>query len=196
MRLSRRASSGPRTRSLDILRGIAIALMVLDHVCVVTGEGGIFRLTITRLSMPLFFLISGHLLSRIDWKRLVIVGIIGACLPYYVTFIEVPNVLFLYALFAPLIVWQKNKPRGLAVITAFGLGMYANGFGLIIGAYAPFALLGLMALGRLMSRDLWIIQRWEGERVSRFVTPFTLLGKYPLSIYVGHLIILEGLRRM
>jgi len=181
-------NTNKRIASLDALRGLAILLMILDHILAVTGELQILRFTVTRFSMPLFFLVSGFLLYRVNIPRLVIVGLIGIALPMYVGFIDEPNVLFLYAVFAPFIVWARNSPLALMGISAFGLAMYANNFLDLPGAYAPFALFGLMALGKLVPRE-----SWERVRLPRFLN---YAGRYPLTTYVVHLLVLETFTRL
>lgn len=175
-----------RSRVLDTWRGFAVGLMAFDHILAITGEGYALRATVTRLSMPLFFLVSGHLLYRIKWQRLIPVAVLGVYLPEVIPFIESPNVLFLYAFFAPFIVWAKDRPIVLIGIVAFGLAMYANGYFYEPGAYAPFALFGLLAVGKMIPRGAW------GEWENGFLAG---LGRYPLSFYVGHLFVLESVRR-
>ena len=64
-----------RNPSLDSLRGLAILLMVLDHVAFLFGDVRIEPTTIrmaTRLSMPLFAVLMGYFLSRstrVHWER-------------------------------------------------------------------------------------------------------------------------------
>lgn len=159
--------------------------MICDHILAVTHQGSTFRYTITRLSMPLFFLISGHLVKRNNWTRLSIVGILGILIPSFAYFIEAPNVLFWYALSAPIIVAAKDNQKALCGIIVFSLTMYANGFFLIPGAYSPFALMALMAVGKLIPSEFL-----EYPRLPKFLK---WPGKFPLSIYVGHILILSAL---
>lgn len=176
-----------RSIALDRLRAIAILLMILDHLLVLSDPTHPLRFTLTRFSMPLFFLISGHLLTRIKWPRLAIVGIIGALLPTIVPWIDNPNVLLFYAFFAPFIVLGRKRRWILYAGIIFALALYANNYGDVPGAYAPWALFGLMATGALINRDAF--------PMVRIPHVLTAVGRYPLSIYVGHILILEGLRR-
>ena len=45
---------------VDRLRGAAVLLMVLDHVLVQVAPGHLLRLTLTRLSLPLFLICAAH----------------------------------------------------------------------------------------------------------------------------------------
>src|SRR4051794_34146876 len=84
-----------RDAALDGVRGLAVALMVLDHVCAVTGSGHLLRYSVTRLSMPLFFVVSGHLVRRLSSRHLWVL-LAGLMLPGAVPWIDNPNVLVWY----------------------------------------------------------------------------------------------------
>lgn len=177
-----------RSTTLDHLRAIAIALMILDHVLIVTGhENSLWRLTLTRLSMPLFFLVSGHLLRRRNWFRLGVVVAIGVALPEVVPWLDAPNVLIWYAVGAVLL---TRAPRWFcAAVIAAALALAANDYPSVSpSGYAPEGLLALMALGRLVPRrsipDLPLPRR------------LAVAGRYPLSTFVGHIAVLEALRRL
>lgn len=61
------AGGASRLASLDTLRGLAIVLMVVDHIAWLFGDSQIAPLHIrffTRLAMPLFCALSGYLLAR------------------------------------------------------------------------------------------------------------------------------------
>lgn len=174
-----------RCTAIDNLRGFAIALMILDHVFIVfVDPSSPIRLTITRLSMPIFFILAGHLCKRISW-RLLLIGVVGITLPLVVSFIDDPNVLFWYAVFAPIIVFLRKYPAALIGVVVFALTVSANYMqGTFYGTYYPPALFAFMALGAIMSRPLVID---FAQRIPRI--PW--LGTYPLTIYVLHLLALE-----
>ena len=69
-----------RDRSLDILRGIGIFLMVFDHV----GWGSIIHTYIQSFHMPLFFIVSGYLWKNEDLKSVVKKRIKTLIVPYVV----------------------------------------------------------------------------------------------------------------
>lgn len=175
-----------RHTGIDNLRGLAIVLMIVDHVILVFEGPVEIRYTLTRLSMPLFFLISGHVAKRIDAPKLLLIGTLGFLLPIYVTFVDNPNVLFWYAVSVPIIVLCKRKPIALYGIVLFALTIMANYFqGTSFGnSYNPLALLALMAVGALIPRDNF-------QFANRLPSFLAFVGSFPLSIYVGHLLALE-----
>ncbi|MEM1071058.1 MAG: TraX family protein [Planctomycetota bacterium] len=72
---SEEQAKGPRNHTLDSLRGLAIALMIVDHVVgIVIGlsiQDSIIRFC-TRLAMPLFCVLMGYFLRedrRFEWHR-------------------------------------------------------------------------------------------------------------------------------
>lgn len=173
-----------RTRSLaiDNLRGIAILVMVFDHILIVSHGPLVIRQTVTRIAMPLFFIIGGHLAKRMS-PRLIGIGVVGIFLPVAVPFVDDPNVLFWFALFAPIIVLVRQYPRILVLIVAAWLTVTANyTTGPFGTSYEPFALLGLMALGAMIPRERFEIN---------IPGPLHKIGQYPLSCYVGHLLFLR-----
>jgi uncharacterized membrane protein len=179
--------TGVRSRlvELDRLRGLAILLMIADHLALVAGTP-IVRVTAGRLAVPLFFVVAGHLAgSRLSWRHLEI-GALGLVLPLVVTFVDSPNVLLWWALgCVVLYVWQRLRwPVWGLIVAALTLG--ANGWVLTPGAhsYNPLDLLGLMALGRGMGPELFV---W-GRRLPGW---FGGLGRCPLRWYVGHVALVQ-----
>lgn len=169
-----------RSFALDRLRGVAIVLMVTDHLLELTHSGDFLRLTLTRFSMPLFFLISGHLLRRFS-KRTVGIGFIGIVLPLVIPWIDAPNVLLMYALGAFLLTRFSALP-----VAVVGLTIAANHFDLIGNAYGFGAILAIMALGKMTPRSTF-------DWANKLPNVLTVIGRYPLSVYVGHLLILQGI---
>lgn len=178
----------PRDTHLDALRGTAILLMLLDHVLDLTHSLPILRYTVTRFSMPLFFLIGGHLVRRAS-PRLLLVACIGIFLPLYARWIDSPNVLYWYAVGAVGLYRWREKPAALVAILIGGLALSANKWPLVHGSsYAPLSLFGLMIVGKFLPRDAF-----HAIPAPRFIAP---LGRFPLSIYVGHVLIFETVRRV
>lgn len=183
----RRASSS-RSVALDVLRGGAVVLMLLDHVLLVTDSGDLVRSTLTRVCMPVFFLLAGHLAGRPSW-RWAWAGLLGLALPVVVPWIDAPNVLLIWAggcvvLFA----WRRaGLPMWLPVVVA--LTVSANGWVLQGSGYDALALFALMALGATWPRG-----RFEAGAARLPAWPvLAAVGRRPLTWYVGHLLVLQGL---
>jgi surface polysaccharide O-acyltransferase-like enzyme len=172
-----------RSRLLDELRGLAVALMVLDHLLIFVAPGHWLRATVTRAAMPLFFVVAGHLARRVRWRRLLGVAAVGAALPAVVPWLDRPNVLLLYAVGVPVVVWARSRGL-LPLVIAAALTLAANGWADPTGhAYWAPAVVALMATGALI--------RFREVELGRGVVPpgaahLARLGRYPLSVYVGH----------
>jgi uncharacterized membrane protein YcfT len=174
-------ATSTRAGYLDKARGLAIVLMILDHSLIVFDHDNPLRYTVTRVSMPLFFLVSGHLVRRLSW-RILAIGAIGLVLPLVVPWIDDPNVLLLYAVCAPVILLAKRY-RALPIVVIFALAMAANHW-TQGGGYWLFGVMGIMAMGALIERDSFR----HFERLPNWVS---VIGRYPLSIYVSHLLFIE-----
>ena len=181
---------GGRTLSLDRLRGLAIACMVLDHLCLIFHTCYWLRLTAGRVAMPLFFLVSGHLVRRLGWRHGWVL-LLGLLVPFVVPWIDSPNVLVWYVVGAVWIVAARYAGIWLWLPSLVGLAWAAN-FGvwspLHVGpdSFDGLMLIGIMGMGAALETDAF---DW-GLRLPRF---FERIGRYPLSVYVGHLLILNGL---
>lgn len=178
-----------RFAAIDRLRGLAILLMIGDHVSIFTGLEW-YRDTAGRVAMPLFFVLSGYLVTRFTIRH-ALVGLSGFVLAAAVPWVDSPNVLVWYCAGAALLAcsWVR-QPLVLAGVAVFGLMLAANGYAeLYLTGYNPFALLGIMAVGALLrtlpdGRTLWSPAR----RLPAFLG---LLGRYPLSWYLGHVVFLD-----
>lgn len=173
-----------RISGIDKARGLAILLMVLDHVLELTNTGYPIRVTVTRASMPLFFIVSGFL-ARKPNMRTAQIGILGFFLPVVIPWIDSPNVLCWYALGVSVCYFARRYHFTYLVI-AFTLTLGANNWLGYSGgnSYNPFGLIALMALGQILTADSFNVFR----RLPRLTE---LVGKYPLRVYLGHLLILQ-----
>lgn len=162
--------------------------MVVDHLALFLLDGGVLRQTVGRLALPLFFIVGGHLVRRLSW-RLAWVFLVGAALPLAVPWVDNPNVLGWYALGAAVLTLTARWPWLPALLVAFALTRYANEAVPYGPGYSPLALLALMALGQLLPREAF---RWGRHLPS----PLALLGRYPLTFYVGHLFAIEAVRSL
>ena len=139
-----------RFAAIDRLRGLAILLMIGDHVSIFTGLEW-YRDTAGRVAMPLFFVLSGYLVTRFTIRH-ALVGLSGFVLAAAVPWVDSPNVLVWYCAGAALLAcsWVR-QPLVLAGVAVFGLMLAANGYAeLYLTGYNPFALLGIMAVGALL----------------------------------------------
>lgn len=185
--LHRGGGRGHATRAghLDAMRGLAIACMIVDHLALYADLDAV-RWTIGRLALPLFFILAGHLVRRLSW-RLLAVGVAGLLLPQLAPWVDDPNVLLWYATGAVVIVgWRRTGWPWWPLIAA-GLTLGANGWAELLGrGYNPLLLLAMMALGAGLNRD----QLGAFRRVPR---QLRLLGRWPLTIYIGHVLLLTAL---
>jgi fucose 4-O-acetylase-like acetyltransferase len=173
-----------RAWQLDAVRGLAIVLMVGDHVSRQLEFGYVYSYTLGRVAMPLFFVLAGHLFSRLNWRHAA-VGCVGLVVPLAVPWIDSPNVLVWWALGCVMLAacrWGGVSPWLLVLV---GLTLFANGWGELSGSYPPAALYALMGVGALLKRESW---RWA-ERLPRWLAA---LGRAPVRWYVGHLIALQA----
>lgn len=188
------ASRSTRSRALDVLRGLAIACMAVDHVSLFAGWQ-LPRDTIGRVAMPLFFLLSGHLVRRLSW-RLAGVFAVGVLLPAVAPWIDSPNVLLWYVLGAVLLRCHVRLLVPYWLGLAACLTVYANPalfhpYANLGTGYPPQALFGLMFLGAMLEREQ--LERLTARVPARLGRLLELVGRYPLSFYAGHVLALTVL---
>jgi fucose 4-O-acetylase-like acetyltransferase len=179
-----------RSASLDKIRGLAIVAMMIDHAVIITSGPVELRQTIGRIALPLFFIVAGHLAHRLTWRHAWILGV-GLLLPVFIPWLSTPNILVSYvlgavALWACSLMGRNARYVAVAVVVVC-LTAVANGHG-NDGGYNGFALLALMVAGSLTSRD-WF--EWLGGWLWR---PLAVIGRRPLTWYVGHLALFELIR--
>ena len=179
-----------RSVALDVFRGLAIAAMLLDHVVLVTGGPELLRLSAGRLAMSAFFILAGHLSRNLGYRHLGI-ALVGVVLPLLVPWIDTPNVLVWWVVGCAslwLLRWAELPGW---VLTVVALTVAANGWGYAPGfSYDGFALLGLMGLGTIVPRSAYA---WAGRLPTIARVPLAAVGRRPLTWYVGHLLVLQGI---
>lgn len=179
-----------RLSGLDVFRGLAVLAMLVDHLVLVLQGPELFRLFPGRLAMPAFFLLAGHLVTRVSW-RTAGVAFVGLLLPYAVPWIDSPNVLVLWAAGALLIVVLREAGLPEWPLIVVGLAMAANGYALTgPGAFEPTALIGLMALGAVLPSSAFT---WAARLPEVLTRPLAAVGRAPVRWYVGHLLALQAL---
>jgi len=162
--------------------------MIFDHLVIVfIGSGSPLRWTLGRLAMPLFFLLGGWLFRRLSWRHGLILCT-GILLPAVVPWVDSPNVLVWFALGAVLL-WSADSLWARWLTLAVALALSANFPDQTIGtSYTPVMLLSLMLVGALLRHyHGGRVVAW-GDRLPRWFGP---LGRWPLSVYVGHLLVLR-----
>lgn len=187
--------AGPgRLVFLDRVRGLAVLLMIVDHLLLFSltlAPAADLRVdlrsTLTRLSMPLFMVVSGFLLNGVSRRRVVAVAVVAAGLApvLYVCWPEFaqPEILALWLLVFPLRSLLVRFPLELVfagVLQVLHLPVGWPGFepGLLL------VFLGLGVLARERPRSLELLGRLLPGVFARF-------GRFPLSVYAGHLLLLS-----
>lgn len=169
------------TWQIDALRGFAILLMILDHSLMVTEQATPIRYTFTRLAMPLFFIIGGALSHRVNVKRLIPVLAVGVVLQLIDPRFQ-SLWLFIGYILGIVVVRYANKYLALVVCATIS----ANNFGTFIPGYDLTMLIALVVVGSMIGKDTFVS---IGNRFPKWLAP---LGRYPLTIYAVHILLLIG----
>lgn len=179
-----------RDVGLDRLRGLAVVLMVVDHVAKTLPDNPEWlTLTVTRLSLPLFMVTLGVLLAGrshpIQPERFLQLGVAGVVTSFVFSALGrgTPDVLLVIALTVPL--WDSCK-RWPEVVACLGVVQFAA-LPIPWTGYQPGLLVTLICLGVLASRERWSAL---GDRLPSWVAG---VGRWPLTIYVVHVLALPGL---
>lgn len=177
---------GKRLPGVDALRGLAVVLMVADHLALSMGLGGFWRLTFTRAALPIFAVLAGSLArtSRPIGRRWAWVGITAplvAVLPVPGVF---PDVLLLLGLGA-IVVACVPRPAWPVVLVVCMLQPSTWPIPAPWTGYQPGLVVGLVLVGALCGRT-WLDRLPPGPAWLRW------LGKHPLTLYIGHLVVLSA----
>jgi hypothetical protein len=190
------APTGRRARllGLDAARGLAVLLMLGDHLAGLGGPEWLwYRFTLGRVALPLFFVVAGALVRRLTWRH-GWVALLGLVLPVLAPWVDSPNVLWWYG-YGAVVVYGLGRMLGrpgLWIVVLVGLVMGANGFGQHGHTYEPDALFGMMAVGALIGRVQ--LAEWTDKLArSRLLL---VAGRWPLSVYVGHVLALQLVRHL
>lgn len=175
-------SSLTRNQLIDVIRGLSILLMALDHVLAVVDPSSPWR-HLTRAAMPGFMVISGYLgagaVDRRYWD-VVMAAVISWPLAVFLE-LALVHILMVFVLVYPLL---RLPIGGLILVASLGL-LQAHNWPIHTGGYQPGYVFAFLAVGRLAA--LAGYQAPNPPIRSPFVS---WLGRRPLQAYVGHLIIL------
>lgn len=175
---------------VDTLRGLAVALMILDHALFVFDGPAVLRLTVTRPALPLFlFCAAAVLRGRPSSRRtgqLVAAGIAETLLLSALGFPQPGPVLLI----------------GLVLVAAGRLPQVFLGHPLLVGTlgllqalyvplpwtgYQPGLVVAWFSIGLLGAFQLADPARWLAARSPSLAAAAGWMGRRPLSLYVGHL---------
>lgn len=170
--------SARRNPAIDGARGLAVLLMIADHVMVVAGAPGALRL-VTRAGFPLFMVPSGAVWH--GWNR-------GRLLEVAAAALVAEWLGGMVGLLAPgvLVVWLLAQ-LAMPLVARWPVAMLTAGLLLAVNVpiwdgYHPGLMVAYLALGRL-------VNSWP----DRLGHPWlAALGRRPLTLYLGHLAVLAG----
>ena len=150
------------------------------------------RLSITRFSMPLFMIASGIIwklygLRIKSWIQVFILSIlVNVTIRVLWPDFNNPEILFVWTLLA----------IGYRLIVRFPITVMIIGYTQFVfwpvswGGYQPGELAIFLGVGVLIARAP-LDRTWKQIRFEKLLSTLAFLGRYPLSIYSGHLISLS-----
>jgi uncharacterized membrane protein YcfT len=180
-------STKNRLAWLDRLRGLAIALMILDHALVVTDPTHPLRLTITRLALPLFMICAGALHRPLTVRRIARLApavAIEAVISPHVPLAQ-PGIVTVYLLaVAILAVPAINRALHIYPAPMAVLGILQSLFQpLGWPGYEPGLIIAFLCIGIASGHQFQPL----AHRLLRYLEP---IGRRPLTWYCGHIIVL------
>lgn len=180
-----------RNQRIDKLRGLAILLMILDHVLSIIDPENLARYTLTRAALPIFMLIAGYLLANRNasikrYLQLVAAAFASLTIVQYIPGMAKVDVLFVIALALALWPIAQHYP-----IIALCVGtVQAQTLGLWDG-YQPGHLLALMCAGALLKHTRAHNDELVAKRIADAIPhAFAQVGRWPLLVYLGHLLLI------
>ena len=180
------------------MRGLAIVVMIVDHILSALESTGMSnalveysRLSVTRFSMPLFMIASGIVwgLYGLRFKRWLQVLAWAIALNAMTRLLwpdfNFPEILLVWAALA--IFWRLIiRFPIITMIVAYTQMTYWQ---IPWQGFQPGELAIFLGAGVLLSKFPldWL---WRERRVGKLIEPLALVGRYPLTIYGGHLALL------
>lgn len=181
---------------LDRVRGLAVVLMVVDHLAVFLvhewgnpapygGLAQLIRYTLTRASLVLFMLVAGWLIEERGARprRIAEVLIGGAAVTAFGAWLDLPigrpDVLLLIGV--ALFFWRQIRRHP---VTAIALGVVQlTAWPVSWSGYQPGAVLALLAAGVVW--NCWELD--EIEWTDRLPSWLAWPGRHALALYVAHI---------
>lgn len=164
-----------RDPALDRLRGLAILLMVTDHLALLL-EADLVRWTVGRVAMPLFFVLGGHLARRYSWRLLEVVAV-GLLVQLVAPWTGALVLLLTFTAGHLLTVLCRSRPGLPLLLIVVLAAVSANVPVSIPGAYGPLELVVIMLAGSLLSREFF---QAAGSRLPAWLA---WSGRRPLMSY-------------
>lgn len=183
---------GRRLVEVDRVRGLAILLMLVDHLAYVAGPVEV-RMTVGRLAMPLFMVLAGSLVRRVTYRHGLAAGL-GLLLTVVAPWAGTPNVLLQYLVGVGALValrWASlvftDSPRlGVWLLLVLVGVAVANGWSDDGWSYEQAGILSLMAVGSLVGLG------WAVSLGSRLPTWLAVVGARPLTWYAANVAAIQG----
>lgn len=192
-----------RNANIDLIRGFAIILMVLDHallaIATIFGSNEfiyLLRVTLTRFSMPLFMIVSGSVLFLYGikikrWLTVFCLALIinGFAITLWEDF-NSPEILLVWTFVVIFIKFILKYPL-VSLITGFIQNQYfpINIFdysGYQPGEIVIFLVIGIFASTYITSLSFPILSKFMIYNLIIFI------GRKPLTIYFTHLLIISA----
>ena len=173
-----------RIWQIDALRGFALLVMILDHAILTAGWDDSPLRLLTRIAMPLFFIIAGNLVRRFHWTRMAAILVVGYALnaiaPMFGSFELFSGLIIGCAIVA----FCKSVGARFIALTIL-MTMTAN-FYVWQAGYLFWMLPAFIIIGALLPRDTLVN---FGSKFPRWIAP---LGEWPLTLYVAHILLLTA----
>lgn len=192
------ATSKPRWPGVDAARGVAVVLMLADHLLVLAqyvGAGSpaltVVRLTVTRASLPLFMLCSGSVLGSrgVSLRRLstvfAVALVVNAVLLTWPMGIRAPEILLVWCVVMACSRLIARYPVLCGAVGVVQLSVWHVPW----SGYQPGLLVVCVALGVLAGPACL---EWASDLPNLLVR----VGRAPLWWYCGHLSVLVILARV
>lgn len=154
--------------------------MIVDHICLYAHTGNWLRWTVGRLAAPLFFILAGHLARRLSWRHAWLILGAGALVPHTIHDLVLP------AIGIGCVVVVLARRLGVLVPATFVTLVAATALPLTGTYFTPLTTCTCL-LGAQLSRQHLLR---AGQRLPRWLR---WLGRWPLTTYLAHLWLLEGL---